>query len=305
MKMNENEVNLTVLMSDLYEQFKPKTELKGVELRFRSENPEKCIEILTDRTKLIQILSNLICNALKFTDNGHIEFGFKLKDRDIEFYVEDTGIGIRNELHTKIFERFYQVDYSGTRKYDGTGLGLSISKAYIDLAGGKIWVNSQPTKGATFYFTIPLISVLNQSTELSENVWRDTSTSSHPKTILIVEDMESNYILIKALLSTFNVKLIHAANGKEAVKLCNSDIMIDLVLMDIKMPEMDGYEATKLIKSSRPDLPVIAKTAYANESDKKNALDCGCIDFISKPFAKDKFLNMVCKHLGIKKSVLT
>lgn len=171
LKFNETETDLNVLLNDLYRQFHIKAVEKGIDLILTTDLSDSDSNINTDRTKLVQVLSNLLWNALKFTDKGQIEFGYILSNTFLEFYVADTGIGIHEEMHDKIFERFYQVDYSGTRKYDGTGLGLSISKAYIELSGGKIWLDSKPGQGATFYFTIPYL-LAGQHHELSSpNHW--------------------------------------------------------------------------------------------------------------------------------------
>jgi PAS domain S-box-containing protein len=157
LKFNENEINLNVLLNDLYKQFKPRAVTKEIDLKITAGLPGNATNIVTDGTKLVQVLTNLLSNALKFTDTGQVEFGARLINDKLEFHVTDTGIGIPEEMQSKIFDRFYQVDYSDKRKYEGTGLGLSISKAYIELTGGKIWLNSRPGGGAAFYFTIPYI----------------------------------------------------------------------------------------------------------------------------------------------------
>jgi PAS domain S-box-containing protein len=160
LKLNSDEVNLNGLMTEIYKQFNLKAIKKGIDLKFKAEPSDCASRIYADSTKLLQILSNLISNALKFTDSGHIEYGYELKDGYLEFHVTDTGIGIAADKHDKIFDRFYQVDHTDARKYDGTGLGLAITKAYIELSGGKLWLRSEPGKGATFYFTIPFIRVI-------------------------------------------------------------------------------------------------------------------------------------------------
>jgi PAS domain S-box-containing protein len=166
LKFNKNDINLNVMLDDLYKQYRFRAAEKDLELRLIKSLPDTASFIQTDVTKLVQVISNLLTNALKFTDKGQIEFGYKLNDSWLEFYVSDTGIGIREELHSRIFDRFFQDDYTGRRKYDGTGLGLSISKAFIDLTGGKIWLDSKPGKGATFYFTIPYVAAgKNQKTK--------------------------------------------------------------------------------------------------------------------------------------------
>jgi PAS domain S-box-containing protein len=167
-KLNNNDINLNVILDDLCKQFRHRAVEKGIELRLTRSLPGAATDIRTDCTKLVQVLSNLLTNALKFTEKGHVEFGYKLTGNWLEFYVSDTGIGIRQEMHSRIFDRFFQDDYTGRRKYDGTGLGLSISKAFIDLTGGKIWVDSRPGNGATFYFTIPYVPTGQHQTTARE-----------------------------------------------------------------------------------------------------------------------------------------
>ncbi|MCE5348322.1 MAG: PAS domain-containing sensor histidine kinase [Bacteroidales bacterium] len=154
-RLKRDEVNINFLMNDLFRQFKPRTLDKGIDLLLTTDLPENSSYIQTDKTKLVQVLSNLLSNALKFTDNGQIEFGYKLKNDNLEFFVTDTGIGIPDSMYDKIFDRFFQGDYSSSRPYEGTGLGLSISKAYTELLGGKIWFEPNPGLGTIFYFTIP------------------------------------------------------------------------------------------------------------------------------------------------------
>jgi CheY-like chemotaxis protein len=218
----------------------------------------------------------------------------------LEFYVEDTGIGIPSEMHTEIFKRFRQVETSTNRQYGGSGLGLSISKAYIELLGGKIWVNSHPGKGTVFFFTIPYKKA--HSGYLLNNQPNDKVKEKFERatTLLIAEDEDSNFILLEALLSESGITILRATNGTEAVSLCKLNPEIDLVLMDIKMPEMDGYEATRQIKKIRPDLPVIAQTAYTTNSNKKKAFECGCSDFISKPFKKEPLISKIREQLREK-----
>jgi PAS domain S-box-containing protein len=157
LKLNENEVNLNTILNDLYKQFTLLAVEKGIDLKVTAGLPNNSSDIKTDRTKLVQVISNLLSNALKFTEKGEIEFGYKLRNDFLEFHVSDTGLGIPEEIHDKIFNRFYQANYSSSRPYDGTGLGLSISKAYIELLGGKIWLESDLGQGTIMYFTIPYI----------------------------------------------------------------------------------------------------------------------------------------------------
>jgi CheY-like chemotaxis protein len=220
---------------------------------------------------------------------------YKVKDAFLEFSVADTGIGIEKEFHKKIFERFYQVQSTVSRIYEGTGLGLSISKAYIERMGGKIWLESEPGKGSTFYFTIPFEKAYSTSESALNKKLSESRLFSSKKTILIAEDTESNFKLIKYFLSDSNIEILRAVNGKEAVEKCLSGRLIDLVLMDIKMPVMNGYTAIKLIRETIPSIPIIAQTAYADDLEK--AIESGCSGYISKPFDKKGLLRVLNEFL--------
>jgi PAS domain S-box-containing protein len=290
-KINKYEIDINSALKLLLKQFIPKANEKKLTLAFEPDLNYPLALVLTDGTKLIRIISNLISNALKFTNVGSVKFGYNVKNDHIEFFVSDTGIGIPQEHYTKIFERFFQVKISMSKLYEGTGLGLSISKAYVDLLGGKIWLESEPDKVTTFYFTIPFERVYSTADSASGKEPVKSHVLQHKKTILIAEDTESNFKLLTYFLSESNVDILRALNGKEAVEKCLSDRDIDLVLMDIKMPVMDGYTATKLIREAIPAIPIIVQTAYYN--DREKAIACGCSGFISKPFDKTSLLKVI------------
>ncbi|MBU3928567.1 MAG: response regulator, partial [Bacteroidetes bacterium] len=189
------------------------------------------------------------------------------------------------------------IETTSTRNFGGSGLGLSISKAYVEMLGGKMWLTSELGKGSVFYFTIPYKNANPKKLPDIPSVKRLDFEFKTTKTILITEDEDSNFILLEEMLSRFGINIIRAVNGLEAVKLCQSNPNIDLVLMDIKMPEMDGYEATKRIKEFKPDLPIIAQTAYITEADRIKALACGCSDYISKPISKQLLLSKINEQL--------
>jgi len=289
----EKEIDINATLVLLHEQFLLKANKQNVYFTLKSILPEKEVWIKTDETKLVEVLTNLISNALKFTQQGFVNFGVKINDSELDFFVEDTGLGIPLEMQDEIFKRFRQVETSAARKYGGSGLGLSISKAYVELLGGKMWVKSELGKGSTFYFTIPFVRV--QKNTLSEKQFNNNLKIeiNEPKTILVAEDDDLNFMLMKELLSDLNINIIRAINGLEAVEICKTNTHIDLVLMDIKMPLMDGYEATKQIKSFMPNLPIIAQTAYFTDLDKSKALACGCIDFISKPIKRELLFSKI------------
>ena len=297
LKIYKNEFNLNPLLDKLYKQFNPNALEKGIEFRYETAFADTKDYIQTDSSKLSQILSNLLNNAFKFTTKGQISFGYNQKNDHLGFYISDTGIGIAEDQYSNIFERFYQVESSVSRQYEGTGLGLPISKAYVELLGGEIWLTSEKGKGSVFYFNIPFTQTGRSELSDKKVVKPEIAVINHKKTVLVAEDEETNYFLMVELLSSLNINLIHARNGKEAVGICESDKQVDLVLMDIKMPVMDGYEATMIIKNLRPGLPVIAQTAYAFESDREKAINAGFDDYISKPFKRESLISVIKKHL--------
>jgi CheY-like chemotaxis protein len=269
---------------------------KSVTLSLKTVLPDDEATIITDATKLTQILSNLIGNALKFTQQGYVHFGYTVKDNFLEFYVEDSGIGIPLDMQDVIFNRFRQVETLDARKFGGSGLGLSISKAYIEMLGGKIWITSELGKGSTFYFTIPYKKV-NKEISVHPSINGLHFEFKTPKTILVAEDEDSNFLLLEMLLSGMGINIIRAVNGLEAVELCKLNPQINLVLMDIKMPVMDGYEATLRIKEFNPNLYIIAQTAYSTEDDKNKAFASGCSDFMTKPLKREWLLTKIKEQL--------
>lgn len=286
----KGDVNVNAILKNVFNRFYTKAVRKSIELSSLPELSDSDAFILTDATKLTQVLSNLVNNAIKFTAEGFIRFGYLVKKDFLEFYVTDSGIGIPEEHHSLIFDRFYQVENSESRMFEGTGLGLAISKAYVELIGGRIWVSSKVGNGSSFFFTIPF-----QKQKVSvENLTKVSAPSDYdfPEriTILVAEDVDSNFKLIQYFLSKSNVNVLRAKDGKEAVDKVSSE-KIDLILMDIKMPVMDGYKATEIIRETNKNIPIIAQTAYADDND--IALACGCSSFISKPFDRHGLLKAI------------
>lgn len=293
-KTNINEINLNALMMKIYQQFNQKASDRSIEFKLNTSLPGNKAMIATDSVKLVKIISNLLSNAIKFTKKGKILLGYTLRDDSLEFYVSDTGIGINEDQFEKIFERFYQVENSASRAYEGTGLGLSITKAYVELLGGKIWLTSVPGNGTTFYFSLPYTqSQMKYLSDMESSVKNNENGTE--KSVLIAEDDDNNFYLMKELLSDMNIRIIRASNGAEAVDAFKTGEKIDLVLMDIKMPIMDGYEATRQILEARPEAKILAQTAYADDEIK--AIESGCMGFISKPFVKDRFVSLVKEYL--------
>jgi PAS domain S-box-containing protein len=281
-KVYATEIRLNAALRLLLEQFSLKAEKQNVKLNLNLSLQDHQDSIISDETKLFQILTNLIGNAVKFTKQGYVNIGYQIKGQELEFSIEDTGIGIPSEMFEEIFNRFSQGESTIAHQFGGSGLGLSISKAYVGLLGGKMWLASELKKGSTFYFTIPYKKGSNYSLpEIHYNSGLDLGID-RPKTILIAEDDNTNFMLLEKPLKNINIHILRAYNGVEAIEICKAE-HIDLVLMDIKMPLMDGYEATKQIRTFKPYLPIIAQTAYAQETDKNKALSCGCTEFVSKP----------------------
>jgi len=254
----------------------------------------------TDPLRLRQILSNLIDNALKFTNEGYIEIGYTNKEPgQLVFYVKDTGIGIRKEKLSLIFGRFRQLEEAYTRLYGGTGLGLTITKSLVQILKGKIWVESVVGEGSTFYFSLPYKSVKSKihRESFKDNDDNFSQINWKGKVILIVEDEDFNYKIIHEYLYDTGASLIHAKNGKEAVKLFQDGAIIDLVLMDIRMPVMNGLTATKEIRKIDKKIPIVAQTAYAMENDKNLTIEAGCNDHLPKPLSRNKLLKVINQHL--------
>ena len=254
---------------------------------------------LCDPLRLKQILTNLLNNALKFTFEGIIEFGYLVPNNaTILFYVSDTGIGLSDEKIPLIFERFRQADDTTTRQFGGTGLGLAISKKLVEMMGGRIWAESEKTKGSTFFFTLPLI-IPNQSTKIVEETLESTSNDNfESKTILIAEDEDNNFIFLQEVLDPTKVKIIRAKTGYQAVNMVKNQPEISLILMDIKMPEMNGYQATSIIKEMKPSLPIIAQTAYAMAEDIIKGKNAGCDDYLAKPIKPELLISTLRHYLS-------
>jgi PAS domain S-box-containing protein len=295
--ITDTEVNLNQLIYEQYLLFKPKAAEKGLEFNYSNHLEDHSSNIITDQGRLKQIITNLLGNALKFTSKGHINIGYSIKDTFIHFFVEDTGIGISSEYFQTIFERFSQVETRLSEQTGGTGLGLAISKAFITKMGGEVWVESNVGKGSTFNFTIPYRPTKPYFKESHIKELKQLDDFPQDFNLLIAEDDDVNYYYIKELFSAFNLNIFRARNGLEAVDLVESNPNIDIVLMDIKMPGMDGYVATDEIKKIRKDLPVIAQTAYAFSSDRDRAFMAGCDDYISKPIDRSLLLKLIKKHL--------
>lgn len=295
---------------------------QGVELRF--DSPDEALSIHSDKNRIFQVFSNLIGNAFKFTTEGSVSYGYKQEGERVVFYVKDTGLGIEPEKLGRVFQRFAKLNNFA----QGTGLGLSICKTIIERLGGEIAVSSEVGTGTTFTFWLPLENVIQdtetgtnshlpgeavgtqpsevlpakedtprpkeETTEKEEDL-RATAAGTEQATILIAEDTDSNFDLLNAILGR-KYRLVRARDGMEAVTMYD-EVNPDLILMDIKMPNLDGLEATRIIRQLSAEVPIIAQSAYAYEHDRNAAEEAGCNDFISKPIAQEKIKEKIKKWL--------
>ncbi len=302
-EVNMQKSNINEQIEYIYTFFKPEVVGKGLQFSFRNSLSSRDAFLNTDTEKVYAILTNLVKNAVKYTHEGSIEFGYILKNDaepvELEFYVKDTGIGIPENRKEAIFERFTQADIADKMARQGAGLGLSISKAYIEMLGGKIWVESKPGKGSIFYFTLPF-----QTETILENSTENEISSSvieipiNKFKILIVEDDEISEQLISIAVQEIAKEIISVTSGTEAVEACLNNPDFDLVLMDIQMPEMDGYEATRRIREFNKEVLIIAQTAYALSGDKEKAVAAGCNDYLSKPINEKELKQMIIQYLS-------
>ena len=301
MQLSISETNVNEQIEYIYTFFKPEAENKGVQIFFKTPLSAKEAIITTDREKVYAILTNLVKNAIKFTWQGSITIGYEKKDNYLEFYVKDTGNGIRPEQKELIFERFRQGSESMTRNYEGAGLGLSISKAYVEMLGGKIWVESLIGKGSEFHFTLPFNGKMEAKSVIQEADSADNPNFhlNHLK-ILIAEDDELSAMLLAKSMKNYSKEILKVRTGLEAVEMCRTHPDIDLVLMDIQMPHMDGHQATKQIRQFNKDVVIIAQTAFALSEDEERAIEAGCDDYISKPFNHTILISLMSKYFENK-----
>jgi signal transduction histidine kinase/CheY-like chemotaxis protein len=292
--------NIDLLLNELLlvsNQFKLAQNKENLDIRL--DFPEKrSIITFTDQGRLLQLALNLVSNSIKYTEKGLIEIGYKAPaEQRIEFHIRASGTGLSRVSQKKIFSRLSEGELSAG-KTEESGLDLTISKNLIRLLGGKIWIESEPDTGSVFYFTIPFEQVPETYHQIApEEEYVIPSYTWKDKVILIVEDDEINYKFLEAVLQDTSVKLIHARNGLQAIELCKSINQIDLVLMDIKMPEMDGFEATRQIRKFNLNIPIIAQTAFVDEAEWDKFKDAGCNDQIIKPIEIKVFFEKIDNYL--------
>ncbi|MCK9220622.1 MAG: PAS domain S-box protein [Bacteroidales bacterium] len=303
MEISISETNINEQIEFIYTFFKPEAEQKGIYISCKYIFPADVSIIMTDCEKIYSILTNLVKNAIKFTQKGSIEIGCEKKGDTLEFFVKDTGEGITLEKQKIIFERFMQGSESLTRNYEGAGLGLSISKAYAEMLGGKIWAESEPGNGSTFYFTIPVNNQSDKKSAINNHILSDLEENSIKKLkILIAEDDETSEILITMAVKVLGKEILTVRTGVEAIETCRNNPDIDLILMDIKMPEMDGLTATKQIRQFNKEVIIIAQTAFGLKGDRAMAIKAGCNEYIAKPFNKSSLMILLKNIIKNKKT---
>ena len=318
MKLEIKESYINEQIEYIYTFFKPEVEAKGMKLSFKNTLPAKEAIIKTDREKVYAILTNLVKNAIKYSEKGSIEFGYNVvvetghvktghalylqndlslpQKSFLQFYVKDTGIGIPADRQSAIFERFIQADVSDRMARQGAGLGLAITKSYVEMLGGKIWVESQEGVGSTFHFTLPynaepVLETINQQLAPSGKI--DTIRNLK---ILIAEDDEISEKLVEIAVKILSREIVKVRTGVEAVEACRDNPDIDLILMDIRMPEMSGFDATRQIREFNKEVVIIAQTAYGQSDDREKAIAAGCNDYIAKPIKKEELLALMQKY---------
>jgi PAS domain S-box-containing protein len=298
MKCDMKESNINEQIEYVYTFFRPQVKAKGMQLILSNALPAGQEKIITDREKLYAILTNLIKNAIKYSKEGAIEYGCNKKGSLLEFFIRDTGIGIPKDRQHAIFDRFVQADIEDKEAREGVGLGLAISKAYVEMLGGKIWVESEEGKGSTFYFTLPYNPDPKKETTDQQHASIDKADTIRKLKILIAEDDEVSEMLIDRYLRMHSKEILKARTGLEAVEVCRNNPDIDLILMDIRMPDMGGYEATRQIREFNKKVIIIAQTAYGLTGDRGKSLKAGCNDYVAKPIKKTELQEMIQKHFG-------
>ena len=296
--------NLDKLIKEINADFSEISVSKGIDLKVVKPDLADPLILNTDIEKLRKILTHLLDNAFKFTQKGTICFGYEIKDTEFEFSVSDTGTGIKTNLLNVIFDAFMQADVSSTRGYEGSGLGLTIANGLVKLLGGNLRIDTERGKGSVFYFTLPFSDNPILTPQKTVDIPKPVETETKPL-ILIAEDDDSNYKYIEIVLMYSSYRVLRAENGIEAVDCLRKNHDVSLVLMDIKMPLMDGFEATRQIRTFMPAIPIIALTAHVTAEDESLAISSGCNEYVTKPVSKAKLLEIIEDSLALNRSTQT
>ncbi len=292
--VNKQDFSPLVLITSIIETLQGQNTKKLVTLHIRVPEEYRHISILADMEKIKHILINLASNALKYTFEGNIELGFTITSGILTFFVKDTGIGIPIREHSKIFDSFYRGEQAISMVIGGTGLGLSIAKELVSAINSELELKSEHGKGSTFSFSLPIL--LSETIQIERQDSDKWHKSMKELSILIADDEKMNFLYLEILLKNSVKSIDHAFNGKIAIEMALEN-EYDLILMDLKMPEMDGFDATRQLKLKFPLLPIVAQTAFASLEDQEKALHAGCDDFIAKPIKKDALLEIIRKFI--------
>ncbi|HKK09873.1 MAG TPA: ATP-binding protein, partial [Bacteroidales bacterium] len=294
-KVNLQPVEVKPFLEELQVIYKEKISNQKKDINLLLSIPDKELWIKTDLLRLRQILENLLSNAVKFTHQGKIEFGYRTEDDKIKFFVSDTGIGIAEENKEDIFERFVQATHNTEKLYGGTGLGLSIAKACAQLLGGDIWFESEKNRGTVFYATIRLEQ--QDKVKIIKKEIPDKGKRFNNELVLIAEDDDVSFFYLTRILKEKNLSVIRAKSGEETIEKVKKYENIRLIFMDIQMPNMNGWDAAVIIRKLKPQLPIIAQTAYAFENDRQKSVELGFNDYIAKPYTRDEINLLLSKYI--------
>ncbi|MFZ4464763.1 MAG: PAS domain S-box protein, partial [Bacteroidales bacterium] len=280
------------LIEEVYQKYEDVAKEKEIDFKFILPDPQT-ITVINDKDFVLKIITEIVDNAIKYTNSGFVLYGYKLVGDEIEIFVEDSGIGISEEALPEIYEPFTQQDSSNTRSFEGSGLGLTLVRGLVDLLDGTIHIQTKKDKGTKFVITIPHHQPAAQIRATIAPIQEVSEGKSYKPVILLAEDEELNILYSKQIFKNRNFKLEFAKNGLEAIDMAKKMPDIELILMDIKMPVMDGLEATRHIRQFRPDLPIVAVTAYAGSEHHKLCMDAGCTDYVSKPFEPVELFELI------------
>ncbi len=307
MQIHYHTINVNRLLDANFRFFEPEARKKGIELRYEAPDQAEEINLESDKTKLESILSNLLKNAIKFTDTGYVSMGYKVEgsgnERCVVFCISDTGVGIPKHRQKAVFNRFEQADVEDRMAREGSGLGLAIAKSYAEMLDGYLELESEPGKGSTFYLTIPAeeepLKVPKEEKDLeNDDAIKETEAMQKLK-VIIAEDDEASFRHLSILMREYASEILHASNGEEAILLFRQNPDCELILMDVKMPNLNGLTATSRIRTFNQDVYIIAQTAYALAGDKEAALSAGCNDYISKPIHRQTLHKKIEKALKL------
>ena len=294
-KLSINKVDIKKLVHELIDFFSQEAKSKGLKLILVEDTSNAPLFFFTDKYKLNSILTNLIKNALKFTKNGFIEVSFKITPEFAEFKVQDSGIGIPYDKQVSIFEQFVQADFSHSSGFEGSGLGLSISQGYVNLLNGTIKLESTPNQGATFFVSLP--NIIDENTVVNKSIVLKPieKTPIKKQNFIIAEDDETSFYFLEQILEPISNRIIRAKDGLAVIEKIKEYKDTTVILMDIKMPIINGFEATEEIRKFNTAVYIIAQSAYTQDSFQAKAIEAGCNAFISKPIDKQKLFDLIAK----------